>query len=92
MSDSPARSVTGRIWPGKRGAKATWPGASAEYSVTNRLPPVAARLRPAQKPPSVCVFIAMPSDIHAIWWVWLTIVSPRSRSIETVCITVPEIS
>jgi hypothetical protein len=60
--------------------------------VTKKLPPLAARARPLKKPPPVCVSISTPSLIHAIAWVWLNSVSPGARSIETVCITVPEMS
>ena len=91
-SDWPAPSFMAMIWPGKRGAKATLPAVLAPYSVMNSDPPDIARFSPAKKPPPVCVSMVMPSVIHAIACVWLTNVSPGDRSIDSVCMTVPEMS
>ena len=71
ISDWPVASGIARILPGKRGAKATWPGCSAVKSVMNRVPPDIARLRPANRPPPVWVSMTMPSVIQAMAAVWL---------------------
>ena len=57
--------------PGKRGAKATCPGACAVNSVMNKLPPLKLRYSPAKKPPPVWVSIAMVSVIQHMQFVWL---------------------
>ena len=59
ISDWPGCSSAGTIVPGKRGAKATWPGPLAVKSVMKNEPPPNARFSPANRPPPVCVFIAI---------------------------------
>ena len=70
---SPGASWRAMRLPGKRGQKATRPGEGpdAVKCVTNSEPPENERASPLKKPPPVLVSIVMPSDIQAIWCVWL---------------------
>jgi len=71
ISDWLAANCTGMIVPGKRGANATCPLPRAVKSVTNRLPPLSVRMKPAKMPPPVVVFISTASFIQHIVLVWL---------------------
>ena len=71
ISDWPARQLARQDRARKARREGDVAALSALYSVMNRLPPLIARLRPANSPPPVLVSMAMPSLIQAMAWVWL---------------------